>query len=97
MDRWEYTAPAGSFSPNGFGLHDVAGNVWEWVEDCYEKTYDLAPRDGSAWTGGTCEHRVNRGGSWEYGPKHLRAAYRNKGTSGKRDSGVGFRIARTLP
>ena len=96
-DRWERTAPAGSFSPNAFGLHDVAGNVWEWVEDCYETTYDLAPRDGSAWTGGSCEVRVLRGGSWDVIPGGVRAAIRDGYTAGDRDSNVGFRVARTLP
>ena len=59
------TALVGSFAPNAFGLHDMAGNVWEWVEDCWHNNYAGAPRDGTAWTsGGDCGRRVLRGGSW---------------------------------
>ena len=91
-----YTAPAGSFSPNSFGLHDVLGNVWEWVEDCYEKSYDLAPRDGSAWTTGECTRRVLRGGSWIVEPRFVRSADRLWFDSGDRSDVYGFRLARTL-
>ena len=69
-DGYERTAPVGSFEPNGFGLHDVAGNVWEWVEDCWHGNYGGAPVDGSAWvSGGDCEKRVLRGGSWSNAPR----------------------------
>ena len=95
-DGYGKTAPVGSFRANEFGLHDVLGNVWEWVEDCYEKTYDLAPRDGSAWVGGKCEGRVSRGGSWAGLPRALRAAYRGGAVTGIRGFASGFRIARTL-
>ena len=58
------TSPLGSFSPNAFGLYDVHGNVWEWVEDCWHDDYEGAPSDGSAWTAqGDCSRRVLRGGS----------------------------------
>ena len=60
----EQTAPAGSFRANVFGLHDVHGNVWEWVEDCWSGNYLGAPADGSAWESGDCSRRVLRGGSW---------------------------------
>ena len=60
----ERTVSVGSFSPNAFGLHDVHGNVWEWVQDCWNKKYDGAPRDGGAWERGDCSLRVARGGSW---------------------------------
>ena len=57
--------PVGSFPSNAFGLHDMHGNVWEWVEDCWHDSYSGAPSDGSAWTtGGDCSKRVLRGGSW---------------------------------
>ena len=64
-----------SFPPNDFGLHNVHGNVWEWVEDCWHESYRGAPVDGSAWTsGGDCSRRVLRGGSWLYSPQVLRSA-----------------------
>jgi len=97
--RWDNdrTAPVGSFAANGFGLHDVHGNVWEWVEDCYHGSYSGAPSDGRAWTtGGDCEHRVLRGGSWGNKPRGLRAAYRDGDSSGDRINFFGFRVARTL-
>ena len=71
------TVPAGSFPSNKFGLHDMHGNVWEWVEDCWHASYAGAPKDGRAWTtGGNCTNRVLRGGSWSGEPWNLRAANR---------------------
>ena len=90
------TAPVGSFSANPFGLHDVHGNVWEWVEDCWNYRYRGAPSDGSAWQMGDCDVRVLRGGSWYNAPWSLRSAERIGDTSGPRDFLVGFRVARTL-
>ena len=91
------TASVGSYSPNGFGLHDVHGNVWEWVEDCWHDSYEGAPRGGNAWThGGDCGLRVLRGGSWDYQPGNLRSADRSGSTSGGRSGLGGFRVARTL-
>ncbi len=95
-DQWRYTAPAGSFSPNGFGLHDVHGNVWEWVEDCWQGNFEDAPSDGTARTTGSCVNRVVRGGSWFDTPRNVRAAYRLGYSTGIRHSGFGFRVARTL-
>ena len=67
------TVPVGGFPANAFGLHDMHGNVWEWVEDCWHGSYNGAPSDGSAWTsGGNCGRRVLRGGSWIYEPGILR-------------------------
>ena len=105
--RWdnEGTAPVGSFQANGFGLYDVHGNVWEWVLDCWNDNYAGAPTDGSAWTGGDCNYRVVRGGSWNYTPRNLRSADRSWGhasedslkySTGGRNSSVGFRVARSL-
>lgn len=91
------TAPAGSFSANGFGLHDMSGNVSEWVEDCWHDSYSGAPSDGSAWTtGGNCDRRVLRGGSWNDYPGNLRSAYRPWDGTGFRSGSDGFRVARTL-
>ena len=92
------TVPVGEFAPNGFGLYDVHGNVWEWVEDCWHDTYVGAPSDGSAWTsGGNCRYRVLRGGSWYNDPQTLRSAYRNWNSTGYRYFiTIGFRVARTL-
>ena len=67
-DGHGHTSSAGVFDPNGFGLHDMLGNVWEWVADCSNGSYAGAPADGSAWTSGDCSRRVLRGGSWGNGP-----------------------------
>ena len=90
------TAPVGMFSPNAFGLYDVYGNVFEWVEDCWNDNYDETPVDGSAWTLGPCHSRVIRGGSWLNTPEGLRSANRSRITSGDRYYLAGFRVARTL-
>ena len=101
--RWDarQTAPVGSFSPNAFGLHDVHGNVWEWVEDCYDNNFYVgAPSDGSAWVWGGCDRRGIRGGSWESLPRYLRAANRGAHPSGNRlfsgAASVSLRVAGTL-
>ena len=63
------TAPVGQFDPNAFGLFDMVGNVWQWLEDCAHESYDGAPSDGTAWTtAGECNSRVVRGGSYLYEP-----------------------------
>ena len=86
----------GSFEPNGFGVYDVHGNVWEWVEDCWNISYRRAPTDGSAWLRGDCARRVLRGGSWINGPEFRRSAVRSGNPAGNRGIVVGFRVARTL-
>ncbi len=96
-DGHVHTSPAGSFRANRYGLYDVLGNVWEWVEDCWHDSYRGAPSDGRAWTtGGDCARRVLRGGSWYLKPWSLRSANRGWDESGLRDILVGFRVARTL-
>ncbi len=97
--QWDYkqAAPVGSFKPNAFGLHDMHGNVWEWVEDSWKATYDGAPRDGSARLEvGDPSERVVRGGSWGGIPLQLRAAYRSRDANDHRGYILGFRVARTL-
>ena len=95
----ESTVPVGSYSANTFGVHDTAGNVWEWVEDCWHESYKDAPADGSAWLSaseGYCGTRVLRGGSWLDYPRFLRSAERDGDVATARGSIIGFRIARTL-
>ena len=96
-DQWRYTAPVGSFPANGFGLHDMHGNVWEWVEDCWNESYVGAPTDGTARLEGSCIERVLRGGSWSnLLPVIARAANRNSFINSARLQDLGFRVARTL-
>ena len=89
--------PVGSYPPNAFGLHDMHGNVWEWVEDCWNPSHAGAPADGSARRAGDCNWRVLRGGSWLNGPESLRSATRFRTSSEERAYYInGFRVARTL-
>ncbi|CCG41152.1 formylglycine-generating enzyme family protein [Magnetospirillum molischianum] len=96
--RWdgEQTAPVGSFPPNRFGLFDMAGNVWQWTQDCWSANYQGAPADGSARTGPETCSRVIRGGSWGNSPAHLRCAKRMRFASDFRFIDIGVRIARDL-
>ena len=81
---------------NAWGLFDMSGNVWEWVQDCWHDSYRGAPTDGSAWTSGCSnEGRGLRGGSWDYDARYSRAAFRYVDTPGDRDDSSGFRLART--
>ena len=95
-DVYYQTSPVGTYEANGFGLHDVLGNVWEWTEDCWNESYEGAPSDGSAWESGNCDRRVLRGGSWNSKPRILRSANRNWVATGSRNDSDGFRVARTL-
>ena len=95
----ESPVPVGDYSANAFGLYDTAGNLYEWVEDCWHKDYKDAPIDGSAWlsaSGGDCEERVLRGGSWIGSPRKLRSAFRFGYGATWKSWTIGFRIARTL-
>ena len=91
--------PVGSYSPNPFGLYDVHGNVWEWVEDCWSEDYKDHPADGSAWVpSDKCRRRVLRGGAWPNGGRELRSANRSwKVPEHRSVTGKGFRLAMTLP
>lgn len=97
-DGQVYTAPVGSYSANAFKLHDVIGNAWEWVEDCWNDSYEAPqrPDDGSVWKNGDCGRRVLRGGSWYINPEYLRSAFRDGFEPDGRFDFLGFRVARTL-
>lgn len=100
--RWDARepAPVGSFAANPFGLYDMNGNLWEWIEDCWHSSYHGAPSDGSAW-GGTREcrdlSRVLRGGCYMLGPDYMRSSRRYKYDRDVRYYLDGVRVAKTLP
>jgi formylglycine-generating enzyme required for sulfatase activity len=96
-DGKAYTAPVGSYRPNPWGLYDMLGNAWEWVEDCYHSDYVEAPLDGSAWLSSPCSQRVLRGGSWAGYPGAVRSALRLWFGPDIRINVIGFRVARSLP
>jgi formylglycine-generating enzyme required for sulfatase activity len=89
------THPVGRKQANGLGLHDMSGNLWEWVQDCYRLSYQGAPSDGSAWEASECFSRVLRGGAWLYDPNYARAAYRHRTMQDGTNTDIGFRLART--
>lgn len=89
-------ARAGTFSPNGYGLHDLAGNVSEWVADCWHDGYRRAPVDGAAWVNPGCRTRVIRGGSWASSPAQTRSAWRLSADADTTNARLGFRVVRTL-
>jgi formylglycine-generating enzyme required for sulfatase activity len=90
------TLPVQSFRPNGFGLFDVAGNVAEWVEDCWNDTYRGAPANGTAWTTGQCAQRGLRGGSFASRSTFVRSSARFRYDQDVRYYANGFRVARDL-
>jgi formylglycine-generating enzyme required for sulfatase activity len=97
--KWDHhrPSPVGSFKPNPFGLYDVSGDVWQWVQDCYHGSYNGAPTDGSAWIkGGECSLRVDRGGSWLTRGRTLRVAFRDDYDENNRNFSRGIRVAREL-
>jgi len=95
-DYLKRTKPVGSYEANDFGLFDVHGNVYEWVEDCWNPDHRGAPNDGSARLSGDCRYRIMRGGSWVTHGYQMRAAKRLRYTTDYRYDDYGFRIARTL-
>jgi len=96
-DGYAGTAPVGSFPPNKWGLYDMIGNVWEWVEDCWHPDYSGAPATGAAWTAdGECRKRVNRGGGWGNNPRSMRVSSRDADLATATSDGLGFRVALSI-
>ncbi|HNJ37726.1 MAG TPA: formylglycine-generating enzyme family protein, partial [Nitrosomonas sp.] len=99
-DSFVYTAPVASFIENPFGLFDMAGNVWEWTQDCWHDNYTEAPTNGSAWldqNDGDCSRQVLRSGSWNFNPQNLRSAIRfrlSPDDTFNINGNIGFRVAR---
>ena len=89
------TTPVGQYPANQFGLYDMVGNVYEWVQDCYHSSYEGAPKDGSAWiSGADCERRrVTRGGSWGSDAINLRLSNHYAVNITSRNGSLGFRLA----
>ena len=95
-DGYADMAPVGQFKPNAFGLHDMTGNVWEWLQDCYERSYANVPTDGTALHRDDCSAYSIRGGSWGYDLPSLRSADRSDDPPDILYDGIGFRVARDL-
>ncbi len=90
------TVDVGSLPRNAFGLYEMHGNVWEWIQDCYKPSYEGAPTDGSPVISKDCSLHILRGGAWNYYPKLLRSAYRYATAPEVRLNNAGFRVARAL-
>ena len=95
-DNWWGPAPVGSFAANAYGLHDMAGNVSEWVADCWHRGYRRAPSNGAAWINPGCRDRMYRGGSWASAPAQVRSAWRAPGGVDATNARVGFRLVRQI-
>lgn len=89
-------APVGRYRVNAFGLHDIAGNVSEWVGDCWHDSYRRAPRSGEAWVNPGCRTRVLRGGSWASSPAQTRSAWRQGSDADTTSARIGFRVVRDI-
>ena len=89
-------APVGSLVANPWGLHDLSGNVSEWVADCWHDSFRRAPKDGSAWVNPGCRDQVIRGGSWASSPAQTRSAWRAPAQVDITNARLGFRVVRDL-
>ena len=92
----KYAVPVGQYENNYFGLYDVHGNAWEWVQDFWNENYDDAPSDGTAWEHGVCGRRLLRGGAWNVEIQFIRSNIRGRNDVDFRGSFNGFRVAKTL-
>ncbi|SFM25279.1 Formylglycine-generating enzyme, required for sulfatase activity, contains SUMF1/FGE domain [Methanolobus profundi] len=90
------TNPVGQKEPNSWGLYDMHGNVWEWVQDTWENNYEGAPADGSAWEEGDLSNRVGRGGSWMDGPNICKSHFRGSLDANSTSNVLGFRVVKDI-
>jgi formylglycine-generating enzyme required for sulfatase activity len=95
-DNRQRTVPADNFKPNAWGLYQVHGNAFEWVDDCWNDNYRKAPADDSVMLAGNCTRHVRRAGAWNYPAATLRSAYRDSRPGTTRGSNMGLRVARTV-
>jgi formylglycine-generating enzyme required for sulfatase activity len=86
------TAPVAQFKANAWGIYDMHGNVWEWVQDCWQSGYREISESGAANESGGCRERVQRGGSWFYSADDARAGYRSSAPFADKGVQVGFRV-----
>ncbi len=91
-DRYWFSAPVATYKANSLGLHDMQGNVWEWVEDTWATSYRQTPINGTAYLNGKSDQRVLRGGAWDGAEKMLRLSSRSKGSISSRAAMTGFRL-----
>jgi formylglycine-generating enzyme required for sulfatase activity len=86
--------PVGKKKPNAWGLYDMHGYVWEWVQDSWHPTYEKAPKNGTAWQENDAKERVVRGGSWADKAERCRSAARHHVAADHRSDSIGFRCVR---